>query len=104
VLRIGARELLVASAVGLSAVGVWHLKQWNARRLLAREERRKARAKEWARIKKKARDVLVYTAALAAIGAATFVYTKAQSAWQTTHNQPQLQPSTPLTKSQAPRL
>jgi hypothetical protein len=47
ILRIGLRELLVASAVGTVLLGGWHVTQWQKRRRLAKEDRKKAKAKQW---------------------------------------------------------
>ncbi len=82
VLRIGVREAAVALSVGAAFVGVWHVREWNKRRLLAREERRKARAKEWAKMKQKAYDAAFYTAVLAGVGVVSYAYFSLQKAWQ----------------------
>ena len=82
VLRIGVREAAVAVAVGGLFVGAWHVREWNQRRRLAREEHRKARAKEWAKMRQRATDAAFYTAVLAGIGAVSWPYFAAQKVWQ----------------------
>jgi len=94
VVRIGAREALVGTALCATLLAGWHLREWNRRRLLAKEERRKARAKEWARIKRRATDALGYTAVLVAVGTATWLYTKAQNAWQGRNEPPTMAANT----------
>lgn len=50
VVRIGPREVAVLAAMTGAVVAVYRLRDWNRRRMLAAEEKKKARAKEWAKI------------------------------------------------------
>jgi len=54
VLRIGAREVAVLIAMAGALVGAYELRDWNRRRMLAAEERKKARAKEWVKMVRRA--------------------------------------------------